>query len=81
MKPPLFKNLVGTTVVVHKGSFPLRSSAIIKVKITNSLKPPLTKRPCEVGYWELNEMLGSGGCLRQKKPYRLLKVNHKFMNF
>ena len=23
---------------------------------SNSLKPPLTKRPAEVGYWELNEI-------------------------
>ena len=36
------------------------------------------KRPSEVGYWELIEMpesgVGWGGCLRQKKTYRLLKV-------
>ena len=31
------------------------------------MKPPLTKRPSEVGYWEPNEMTGSGGALRQKK--------------
>ena len=37
------------------------------IKLTNSLKPPLTKRPSEVGYWEPNEMTGSGGALRQKK--------------
>ena len=46
---------------------------IMKVKITNSLNPPLTKRVCEVGYWELNEMLGSGGCLRQKKHIGYLR--------
>ena len=46
---------------------PLRSSAIMKGKITNTLKPPLTKWPSEVGYCELNEMSRSGGCLRQKK--------------
>ena len=39
----------------------------MKGKITNSLKPPLKKRPSEVGYWEMSEMSGSGGCLRQKK--------------
>ena len=54
----------------------------MKGKLTNSLKPPLTKRPSEVGYWELNEMTGSGGTLRQKKlKVRLLKVSHKFWNF
>ena len=44
----------------------------MKGKITYSLKPPLTKRPSEVGYWKLNEMPGSSECLRQK---------HKFLNF
>ena len=44
----------------------------MKGKITDSLKPPLTKRPSERGYWKLNEMLGSGECLRQK---------HQFLNF
>ena len=60
------KTFVRITIVVHKSSSPLRSSVIMKGKITNSLRPPLTKRPSEVGYCELNEMLGSGGCLRQK---------------
>ena len=41
-------------------------SAIMKGKITNSLNPPLTKRPSDVGYWELNEMPGRGVCLRQE---------------
>ena len=50
-------------------------------KIINSLKPPLTKRASEEGYCKLNEIPGSGGCLRQKKTYRLLKVSHKFQNF
>ena len=44
----------------------MRSAAIMKGKITNSLKPPLTKRPSEEGL-ELNEMPGSGACLRPKK--------------
>ena len=44
----------------------------MKGKITYSLKPPLTKRPSEVGYWKLNEMPGSSACLRQK---------HQFLNF
>ena len=60
------KTFVQITVVVNKSSSPLKSSAIMKGAITNSLKPPLTKRLSEVGYWELNEMPGSGGCLRQK---------------
>ena len=50
----------------------LRESAIMKVKITNSLKPPLMKRPSETGYWELNEIPGCGGCLRQKKTRELI---------
>ena len=50
----------------------LRESAIMKGKITNSLKPPLMKRPSEAGYWELNEMPGSGGCLRQKKTRKVI---------
>ena len=41
-------------------------------KITDSLKPPLTKRPSKVGYWKLNEMTGSSDCLIQK---------HQFVNF
>ena len=44
----------------------------MKGKITDSLKPPLTKRPSVVGYWKLKEMLGSSECLRQK---------HQFLNF
>ena len=44
----------------------------MKDKITDSLKPPLTKRPSELGYWKLNEMPGSGECLKQK---------HKLLNF
>ena len=43
-------------VKVHKSSSPLTFSAIIKRKITISLKPALTKRPSGVGYWELNEI-------------------------
>ena len=45
---------------------------IAKCKITGSLKPPLTKRPSEVGYCQLSEMPGSSECLRQK---------HQFLNF
>ena len=75
------QNLVKITVVVHKSSSPLRSSTIMEGKIINSLKPPLTKRASEEGYCKLNEIPGSGGCLRQKKTYRLLKVSHKFLNF
>ena len=52
----------------------------MKGKRTNSLKPPLTKSPSEIGYWELNEVPRSGGCLRQK-PYMLPKVSYKFLNF
>ena len=36
------------------------------------MKPPLTKRPSEVGYWELNKMPRSSECLRQK---------HQVLNF
>ena len=57
---------VRITVIVHQSSCPLRKSAIMKGKITNSLKPPLTNRLCEVGYWEQNEIPESGGCLTQK---------------
>ena len=39
---------------------------ILKGKTFESLKPPLTKRPSELGYWKLNEMPGSSVCLRQK---------------
>ena len=53
------KTFVKITVVVI--------TAIMKGKITNSLKSPLSERPSEVGYWEMNEMSGSGGCLRQKR--------------
>ena len=52
-------------VAVQKSSSP--SSAIMKGEITNSLKPPLTKRPFEVCFWKLNDIPGSGGCLRQKE--------------
>ena len=68
------KTLGRITVVFHKSSSPLRSSAIMKDKITNSLKPSLTNRLSEVGYWELNEMPGNAS-------YRLLQVSHKFLNF
>ena len=37
---------IRTTVVVHKSSSPLRSSTIMKGKITNSLKPPLIQTWC-----------------------------------
>ena len=49
------------------------SSAIMKCKKTNTLKQLLTIKLSEVGYWELNEMLGSGGFLRQKKLIGCLK--------
>ena len=59
-------------------SFPLRSSAVIKGGINDSLKAPLTKRPSEVGYWmRCHEVVG----VWDKKTYRLLNVNHKFLNF
>ena len=45
------------TITFHKS----RWSAIMKGKITNSLKPPLTKRPFEVCCWTLNDMPESGG--------------------
>ena len=45
----------------------------MKRKITNSLKPRLKKNPSEVGYWELNEMLGTTGCLRQREPIGYLR--------
>ena len=41
----------------------------MKGKITDSLKPPLTRRPFEVGYWKLNEMPGGGVWLRQKHQF------------
>ena len=44
----------------------------MKDKITDSLKPPLMQRPSMVGYCKLNEMPGSGECLRQE---------HQFVNF
>ena len=44
----------------------------MKDEITDSLKPPLTKGSSEVGYWEVNEMLGKSDYLRQK---------HQFLNF
>ena len=37
----------------------------MKGKITDSLKPSLTKRPIKVGYWKLYETPGSNECLRQ----------------
>ena len=45
---------------------------IMQGKVTDSLKPWLTKKTVEVGYWKLNEMSESGECLRQK---------HQFLNF
>ena len=45
----------------------------MKRKLTNSLKPRLTKNPSELGYWELNEMLGTSGCLRQREPIGYLR--------
>ena len=47
---------------------------IMEGKITYSLKPPLTKRPSEVGYWKLNEMPGSSECLRQKHQFLIFEV-------
>ena len=47
---------VRIAVTVHKSRSPL----------TESLKPQLTKRPSEVGYWELNGIPGSGEYLREK---------------
>ena len=44
-----------------------KSRSIMKGKISNSLKPPLTKRTSEIDYWNLNDIPGSGECLRQKK--------------
>ena len=38
----------------------------MKAKINYGLKPPLTKRPSEVGYWKLNEIQGSSECLTKK---------------
>ena len=43
----------------------------MKGKTTDSLKSLLTKSPSEFGYWKLNEMPGSGECLKQK---------HQFLN-
>ena len=42
----------------------------MKGKTTYSLKPPLTKRPSEVGYWKLDEKPESGECLRQNHNMR-----------
>ena len=39
----------------------------MKGKTPDSLKPPLTERSSESGYWELNEKPESGGYLRNKK--------------
>ena len=41
----------------------------MKGKIPNSFKPPLTKRPLGVDHWKLNEMQGSGECLRQQRQF------------
>ena len=57
---------VRIAVIVHKSRSPLKLSSIMKGKITESLKPQLTKRPSEVGYWELNGIPGSGEYLREK---------------
>ena len=59
------KTFVRITVVVQKSSSPLRSSAIIIGKITNSLKPRLKKKPFEFE--------------TKKKTYRLLKLSHKLL--
>ena len=42
------------------------SSVVMKGKITDSLNPPLTKSPSEVGYWKLNEMPESSGPVTKK---------------
>lgn len=70
------KSFVRITEVLHRSSSSLRWSAIVKDEITSSLKPSLTKRSSEVGYWELDEMPGGIEC-----PYKLVKVSHKFLNF
>ena len=57
---------VRIAVTVHKSRSPFKLSSIMKGKITGSLKPQLTKRPSEVGYWELNGIPGSGEYLREK---------------
>ena len=41
----------------------------MKDKITDSLKPLLMQRPSMVGYCKLNEMQGSGECLRQENQF------------
>ena len=65
----LFLKILKTSVritVVYKSISPLTSTKIMKNKINNTFKAPLTKRFSEVGYWELNEVPGSDGCMRQK---------------
>ena len=39
------------------------------------------KRPSKVNDFGVNEMPGSGGCLRQKKVIRLHKESHNFWIF
>ena len=53
----------------------------MKDKILNILKPLLTKQPSKVGYWELNEMLGSSECLRQKHQYLNFWVKTIWTNY
>ena len=75
------KAFVRITVVVHKSCSPLRLSSIMKGKVTNSLKPPLTKsssvRPLGTEWDARKRRLFE----TKKTTYRLLKVNHKFLNF
>ena len=49
-------------------------------KTTYSLKPPLTKRPSEVGYWKLDEMPESGECLRQNQTADLVTFTEEIPN-
>ena len=66
-----------TTVVFHNSSFPLRSPAITKGKITNTLKPLLTKDlPGQAtGKFKIcQDMVG----VSDKKTHSLLKVSHEF---
>ena len=41
----------------------------------------MNEKVFQVGYWKLNEIRGSGECLKQKNTYRVLAVSHKFLNF
>ena len=51
------KTFVRITVVVHESGCLLRLSAIMKRKRKrNNLNSPLSKRPSEISFWELNEM-------------------------